>query len=179
MLMKETSCLVLIDVQGKLAEMVHDSDVLVKNIERLVQAAKIFDVPVIWLEQYPKGLGPTVASIAAHLEGQTPIEKMEFDACLNPEFMVRLNELDRKQVVVCGIESHICVFQTAAHLKELGYHVEAVVDAVSSRTAANKAIGLDKMKAYGVLPTSTESVIYELMKKAGTPEFKQVLPLIK
>lgn len=179
MINKDEACLVIVDVQGKLAEMVYDSERLLANIERLVQAVTIFNVPILWLEQYPKGLGKTSEQIAQHLTHQQPIEKIEFNACLNAQFTNALQQTARKQMIVCGIESHICVYQTAASLQQLGYEVEVVVDAVSSRTEANKMIGIDKMKAKGIAPTATESVIYELMARAGTPEFKQILPLIK
>lgn len=179
MLQKEQSALVIIDVQGKLATLMHETEEMVANVATLAQAMPILEVPIIWLEQYPKGLGPTDERVSQYLTDNTPISKTEFNACLNQDFMARVKELNITQFILCGIESHICVAQTATALRELGYHVEVVVDAVSSRTEQNKSIGIDKMKAVGALPTSTEGVIYELLQKAGTAQFKQILPLIK
>lgn len=179
MFSKEQSVFVLVDVQGKLAHMVHESDQLINNLERLINGLRILKIPIIWLEQYPQGLGPTTEIVAQHLSGLEPISKITFDACKNDPFMQAIQATERKQMIVAGIETHICVYQTATGLKLRGYDVQVVADAVSSRTLANRRIGLEKMKALGIYPTSVEMILYELMESADTEEFKRILNYIK
>lgn len=179
MLTKDQTVFVLVDVQGKLAKIVHESETLLDNLRKLIQGLQVLDIPILWLEQYPDGLGPTSEELSLLLEGQQPIAKMTFSAARNEEFMDALQSLNRKQVLIAGIETHICVYMTAAELAGKGYEVEVIEDAVSSRTAANKQIGLEKMKAAGVTGTCIETALYELIGEAGTDEFKKVLKLIK
>lgn len=174
----ENACLVVIDVQGKLAEIVKDSHTVKENIEKLVQGMQALDVPILWLEQNPSGLGGTSTEIARHMLGQ-PIEKITFSACRNEQFLAAVNDSGRTQFIITGIETHICVYQTARQLKEQGFEVEVVVDGVSSRSEANKAIGLAKMQALAILPTSTEMILYELLQSADHEKFKTILKLIK
>ena len=171
--------LVLVDVQGKLAEIVHQSEQVLQNIAKLIQGLQILDVPIIWLEQYPEGLGQTHEAIKKHLVDQQPISKMTFSACRTPDFIEKIETLNRSQILVAGIETHVCVYQTAAMLKELDYEVEVVADAVSSRTKQNNEIALSKMQHLGIAPTSVEMALYELMEAAGTETFKKVLKVIK
>ncbi|ARK20737.1 hydrolase [Sporosarcina sp. P26b] len=179
MLQTNQTVFVLVDVQGKLAQIVNESKELHDNLEKLIKGLQVLDVPILWLEQYPDGLGPTTESLSNLLEGQRPIAKMTFSAMGNEEFVNQLRKLGRKQVLIAGIETHICVYMTAADLVKQGYEVEVVVDAVTSRTEANKMIGLQKMKHLGVSGTSVETALYELLGEAGTDEFKQVLKVIK
>ncbi|PID24461.1 hydrolase [Sporosarcina sp. P7] len=179
MLQTDQTVFVLVDVQGKLAQIVNESQELHDNLEKLIKGLQVLDIPILWLEQYPDGLGPTSESLSNLLEGQHPISKMTFSAMGNEEFVKQLNELGRKQVLIAGIETHICVYMTAADLVKQGYEVEVVVDAVTSRTEANKMIGLQKMKHLGVSGTCVETALYELLGEAGTDEFKQVLKVIK
>ncbi|MGA3601327.1 hydrolase [Lysinibacillus agricola] len=174
----EEACLVVVDVQGKLATIVDESEAVIDNVSKLVQAMKALEVPILWLEQNPSRLGGTALNIAQHLQGQA-IAKMAFSACQEQEFVDALKASGRTQFIVTGIETHICVYQTARQLKEQGFEVEVVVDAVSSRTKANKELGLEKMKALGILPTSTEMILYELLQHADHPHFKTVLQLVK
>lgn len=174
----EEACLVVVDVQGKLATIVDESEAVIDNVSKLVQAMKALEVPILWLEQNPSRLGGTALNIAQHLQGQA-IAKMTFSACQEQEFVDALKASGRTQFIVTGIETHICVYQTARQLKEQGLEVEVVVDAVSSRTKANKELGLEKMKALGILPTSTEMILYELLQRADHPHFKTVLQLVK
>lgn len=174
----EEACLVVVDVQGKLATIVDESEAVIDNVSKLVQAMKALEVPILWLEQNPSRLGGTALNIAQHLQGQA-IAKMAFSACQEQEFVDALKASGRTQFIVTGIETHICVYQTARQLKEQGFEVEVVVDAVSSRTKANKELGLEKMKSLGVLPTSTEMILYELLQRADHPHFKTVLQLVK
>lgn len=179
MLQKDQTVFVLVDVQGKLAKIMQESEALHESIGKLIKGLQVLDVPVIWLEQYPEGLGPTSEELSALLEGQEPIAKMTFSAAGNDEFNRQLQATGRKQVLIAGIETHICVYMTASDLVKEGYEVEVVQDAVSSRTEANKKIGLEKMKGLGVSVTCVETALYELLGEAGTDEFKKVLKIIK
>lgn len=174
----EEACLVVVDIQGKLATIVDDSEVMIENVAKLVQAMKALEVPILWLEQNPSRLGGTALDIAQHLQGEA-IAKMAFSAWQEQEFIEAMKASGRSQFIVTGIETHICVYQTARQLKEQGFEVEVVADAVSSRTKANKEIGLEKMKALGILPTSVEMILYELLQRADHPHFKTVLQLVK
>lgn len=179
MLNKDQTLLVLVDVQGKLAQIVQNSEQMLTNMVKLIQGLQLLDIPVIWLEQYPEGLGETSEQLKKHLNKQEPIKKMTFSACRSPAFTDALEAYDRTQVLVAGIETHVCVYQTAALLKEQGYEVEVVAAAVSSRTSMNKEIGLNKMQHLGIAPTSVEMALYELMEEAGTETFKEMLKIIK
>lgn len=174
----EKACLVVVDVQGKLATIVDDSEMVIENVAKLVQAMQALEVPILWLEQNPSRLGGTALEIAQHLEGQ-PIPKMAFSACQEEAFVEAMKESGRTQFIVTGIETHICVYQSARQLKEQGFEVEVVVDAVSSRTKANKEMGLTKMHALGIYPTSTEMILYELLQRADHEHFKTILKLVK
>jgi nicotinamidase-related amidase len=179
MLSKEQALLVLVDVQGKLAKIVHDSESLIENLIKLIQGLRILRVPIIWVEQYPEGLGSTIEEVAQYLTGIKPIRKISFNACENETFVQAVKETGRQQLLVAGIETHICVYQTSIGLKKLGYEVQVVTDAVSSRTLANKEIGLEKMKSAGIAWTSVETVLFELMKIAEGDHFKQIIKLLK
>lgn len=179
MLKREKTVFVLVDVQGKLARIVHESALMMEKLEQLIKGLQKLGVPIIWLEQNPDRLGSTVEELSQHLTALMPISKISFSAWKNEEFRKKLKELDRNQIIVGGIETHICVYQTCAELKEEGYEVQIVEDGVSSRTLLNKQIGLEKMKALGILPTSVEMALYELMESAEIPEFREILKVIK
>jgi nicotinamidase-related amidase len=174
----EKACLVVVDVQGKLATIVDESKAVTQQVAKLVQAMQALEVPILWLEQNPNRLGGTSQEIAQHMQGQ-PIAKMAFSACREEVFQEAVKASGRTQFIITGIETHICVYQTARQLHEQGFEVEVVVDAVSSRTKENKDIGLAKMQALGILPTSTEMILYELLQKADHSQFKTVLQLVK
>jgi nicotinamidase-related amidase len=174
----ENACLVVIDIQGKLAKIVDESEEVIQNVAKLVQAMHALEVPVLWLEQIPSLLGGTSLEISKHMKGQ-PIVKKAFSAYNDEAFKEAIQASGRTQFILTGIEAHICVYQTARHLKEQGVEVEVVVDAVSSRTKANREIGLAKMQALGILPTSTEMILYELLQTADHPHFKTILKLVK
>ena len=175
---KECS-LVVIDVQGKLAQLMYDKDVLFKNIQILIKAAKILNIPVLWCQQCPKALGPTVPEISELLTDIKPINKMAFSCCGDEQFNIRLKELSRKQVLLCGIETHVCVYQTAVDLLGKGFSVDVIADAVSSRTKENKKVALKRMSAEGAKISSVEMVLFELLKTAEHPSFKEIARLIK
>lgn len=144
-----------------------------------MQCCKILNLPVFVTEQYPEGIGPTAAALSTGL-GQCPIiSKRTFSCCREPLFMKALEETGRNQIIIIGIETHVCVYQTAADLLQKGYKVQTVADAVGSRAIANKKIGLDRMQALGAEISSVESAIFELLETSACPEFKQILRLIK
>lgn len=178
MLMKDETVLVLIDVQGKLAQIVEDSEFVIENIVKVVKGANELQLPIIWLEQYPKGLGSTVQSIAQEIDGQ-PIEKMTFSAYLNEQFKNELEATGRKKVLIAGIEAHICVYQTTAHLILAGYEVEVLVDCVSSRTKLNREMGIQKMIQLGANVTSVEMALFEMQIEATGDTFKAISKIVK
>ena len=179
MLNTEQTLLLVIDVQGKLADLVWRSERLRDNVRILIEGMHILDVPVLATEQYPKGLGPTVEPIAGALRDATVIEKTSFSCCGEFNFEVKLNELHKTDIIVCGIETHVCVYQTARDLLNLGYNVHLVTDAVSSRTEDNWKLGIEKCKSLGAKMTGTEMALFEMLGKSGTEEFKAISKLVK
>lgn len=179
MLTTENCALVLVDVQGKLAQAMHNKESFLDNITRLVRGAQILELPILWNEQNPAGLGPTIPEIAALLPNQNPLSKLSFSCCGNEEFIKELESLKRQNMLVAGIEAHVCVYQTAADLVNLHYDVQVVADAVASRTAENKHIGLEKSKQAGAGLTSTETVLFELLKIAKGDKFKEIIKIVK
>src|SRR5690625_2238361 len=175
----DETALVIVDVQGKLAKIMHQSKEMLTNLERMIQGANVLDIPIIWLEQYPKGLGPTSDEVKQHLTNLSPIAKMTFSACNNDEFKEALEQLNCQSILLTGIESHICVYQTARDLLKEDYYVETVVDCISSRTVGNKEIGLEKMKQLGAHATSVEMALFDLMGSAEHPNFKEISKIIK
>ncbi|WOH38795.1 isochorismatase family protein [Thalassotalea fonticola] len=179
MLNKEETVFVLVDVQGNLAGLVHDKQTLFSNIQKLIKSVQVLNIPIIWVEQTPGAIGETIVQIASLLTELKPISKSTFSAVKNDEFLAALKKTDRKQVLVAGIESHVCVYQTAMDLHQQNYDVEIVADAVSSRTQSNKQIALLKMQNKGLTLTSTEMALFELIGDAQSKEFKQIIKIIK
>lgn len=179
MLNQNDCCLVIVDVQGKLAQLMHDKETLFKSIRILIQSAKILNIPILWCQQVPAALGATIPEIAELLTDNQPINKSCFSCCGCEEFNSKLENLGRKQVLLCGIETHVCVYQTAADLLAKNYKVDCVADAVSSRTPSNKDIGLKRIAAEGACISSTEMVLFEILKTADHPSFKQIAKLVK
>ncbi len=174
-----TTSLVVIDVQGKLAQIMHDKDVLFKNISILIKGAKALDIPITWCQQVPNALGPTVPEIAELLTGLEPIDKSAFSCCGCEAFNEAVNSLGRGQVILCGIETHVCVYQTAMDLQRKGYQVAVIADAVSSRTFENKHIALARMGNMGITVLSTEMVLFELLRTAEHEKFREIAKLVK
>jgi len=179
MLDTEKCCLVVVDVQGKLAQLMYDRDVLFKSIRILIKAAKVLHIPVIWCQQSPETLGVTVPEIAELLSDNSPINKSSFSCCGEEQFNSRLDSLARNQVLLCGIESHVCIYQTAVDLLGTGCDVSVIADAVSSRTPENKQIAVSRMEAEGVNISSTEMALFELLRDAKHPQFSQIAKLVK
>jgi nicotinamidase-related amidase len=178
MLDEKDCCLVVIDVQGKIADLMHEKEQLFKNLRILIQAANILDIPILWYEQKPEALGPTVPQIAELLTEYTPHPKTSFSCC-NERFYEMFELLDKDHVILCGIESHVCVYQTAADLMSSGYEVDVVADAISSRTAENKHIALERMRDDGANISCVEMTLFELLGSADHPKFREIAHLIK
>jgi nicotinamidase-related amidase len=175
----DKSVMLLVDVQGQLAQLMYDKDNVFGSLELMIKAMKILKVPILWMEQLPSKLGPTIGQLSCLLEGAAPIEKFSFSCCQEPEFMKQFKALDRHQVLLTGIESHICVHQTGVDLLEQGCRVQVAADCVSSRTKENKEIGLQRLVQSGGQITSVEMFLFELMQKAQGETFKQLVKLIK
>jgi nicotinamidase-related amidase len=175
----QNCCLVVVDVQGKLAQLMFDKQFLFKNIRILIEAAKILSIPILWCQQCPDALGPTVPEIAQLLTDNEPIDKSAFSCCGAGQFNIKLNELKRQQILLCGIETHVCIYQTSVDLLRKGFRVYIIADAVSSRTAENKQVAINRMAAEGVNISCTEMALFELLKTAEHPQFRQIAKLIK
>ncbi|MBN1343498.1 MAG: hydrolase [Phycisphaerae bacterium] len=172
--------LFVIDLQEKLLPAIHDADAVTEACRLMIRAAGVFELPMLLTEQYPKGLGPTVPPIMELLEpaGVKPIEKVLFTG-YTPEVRQALQSASRNQIVVVGIESHVCVQQTVLDLLRVDYKVWVCADAVGSRKPHDRDVSLDRMRQAGAFVTTTESVIFELTRQAGTDLFKKVLKIIK
>jgi nicotinamidase-related amidase len=171
--------LVVVDIQQRLLPAIFEKTRVLQNTLRLIQGARILQVPVFVTEQYRKGLGPTEPEVATAIPGFAPLEKVAFSACGAAGFVPALTQRKVSQTILCGIEAHVCVSQTCLDLLDKGFRVFVVADAVSSRTPENYRIGLDRMRAAGAVIVSTEMVLFELLEQAGTAEFKQILNLVK
>ncbi|MBN1219792.1 MAG: hydrolase [Anaerolineae bacterium] len=180
MLNTNNTVLVVIDVQGKLAQLMYQKEELFTNLAKIIQGVQVLEIPIIWTEQVPEKLGPTLPELIDLLTPiAAPMAKSSFSCYGHPPFVAALNSLDRKQVLLTGIETHVCVYQTALDLLEAGYEVQIVTDAVSSRTQANKLVGLERMKEAGASLTSTEMALFELLQVAEGPQFKQIARIVK
>ena len=172
-------CLVVVDVQGKLAQSMYGREGLFKNIQILIKAAKLLAIPTIWCQQCPGALGATVPQIAQLLTDNEPIDKASFSCCGQEQFNSKLNTLSRQQVLLCGIEAHVCIYQTAVDLHRKGYDVNVIADAVSSRTLENKQIAISRMAAQGVNISCVEMALFELLRTAEHAKFRAIAELIK
>ena len=179
MLEIERCCLVVVDIQGKLAQLMADKETLFQNARILIQAARILEIPILWCQQAPQALGPTVPQIAELLSGVEPIDKASFSCVGHEPFNIKLESLARKQVLLCGIETHVCIYQTVMDLLRRDFDVTVVADAVSSRTPENKQIALTRLAAEGAAVACTEMVLFELLKTAEHPQFKPIARLVK
>ena len=172
---RDRAALLIVDVQEGFRPAVLEFDRVAHNAGVLAQGARTLGMPVVVTEQYPKGLGATAPEVAEHVDGADPVEKTVFSAARAEGF--DLGPCD--QALLCGIESHVCVWQTAADLLAQGVEVHVARDAVSSRTEENRELGLDRMRAAGAVVSSVETALFELLGEAGGPEFKTIQRLIK
>jgi nicotinamidase-related amidase len=179
MLTAENTILVVIDIQERLFHAMHDKERLLQNTQKLLSGMRVLEIPVILTEQYPKGLGATLPELKQLLPDIQPIEKLSFSCCQEEPFRRELESRQRKQVLLAGIEAHVCVYQTAMELLGLGYEVQVVSDCVSSRDAGNKGVALAKVSSAGAGLTSTEMALFELLRAARGDKFKQISNIVK
>ena len=179
LLQRDQAVLVLIDVQERLHAEMSRRDEVASNLSKLAETAKVLGLPVVVTEHAAKAFGPTLETLRASLAPCEPLHKMVFSCFGSPEFRAKLESLGRRQVLVAGYETHVCVCQTALDAMAAGYRVHLIRDASSSRTEENHRVGLEKMSGAGAVPASTETVIFELLQRAGTDEFRALLPVIK
>jgi len=177
----EQCALIVVDMQEKLLPPIWEKERLVRNVQLLIRLAGILKIPALVSTQYAKGLGNTVPDIASMLPDSTPIDKLMFSCFGSDVFCTLLKRLpgQRTTVLLCGMETHICVMQTALGALRDGYLVHVAADAVSSRTELNWRIGLDRMRAAGAIVSSAEMLIYELLRSSGAPGFREMLPHLK
>ncbi len=178
---RSKAVLVVIDVQEKLCVAMKDSVLkqLVKNTGILLESAAELNIPVLVTEQYVKGLGPTLPELKEKAAAAPCFEKMAFSCCGSAEFVAALKATGRTQVIITGMETHVCVLQTVIELREAGLDVHVVKDAVMSRSKQNWEIAIQAMTLAGAIPTCTESAMFQLLKVAGTDEFKKLSKLVR
>lgn len=176
---KDDSALVIVDIQERLAVVMSEREKVIRNTLHLMEAAKLLQLPVIVTEQYPQGLGPTVSEIREALPSYEPIEKLTFSCCGEPGFMKALESTGKKKIILCGMETHVCVLQTCIGSLREGYTVHAASDAICSRSKENFKTGIQFMRDAGAVITGTETVLFQLLERAGTEEFKALTKRIK
>ena len=181
LLQADQCALLVVDIQEKLLPPIFNHDELVKNSQLLVRLATILEIPVVVTTQYARGLGATIPEIASLLSNLRTIDKLEFGCFGSNDFRTTLKSLpgNRNTVLICGMEAHICVMQTALGALNEGYLVHVATDAIGSRMRWNWDVGIDRMRAAGAVISTTEMMIYELLRCSGTGEFKAMLPFLK
>ena len=178
-LLREDCVAVAIDYQEKLVPVMHEKERLLQKSAMLLQGLGLLDVPVLETRQYPKGLGETVPEIVAAMKVPVTLDKMAFGCCDDEGFMAALRATGKKTVILCGIESHVCVLQTLIALKELGYTPVLVADCVSSRSPVDLKFALKRARDEGAVVTTAESLLFELLRVAGGDTFKAISKLVK
>lgn len=181
-LRREDTLLVVVDMQEPFLRGIHDRDRLVANVRLLIEATAVMQVPVIPTVQYAERMGGVVPEITQAFPDFSvcvPVEKMRFSCAEAQGFLDGIASFGRSQILLCGVETHICVSQTALDLASQGYQVHVAADAVSSRSLEKHKLGMERMRDSAVLPCASEAAVYELLRQAGTPEFKSILKLVR
>jgi nicotinamidase-related amidase len=178
-LSEDQALVVVIDIQGNLAQAMYEKEALFANAARIIAGAKVFGMPIVVTEQMPEKLGPTIPELTPLLTGTAPIRKESFSCCAVESFTAALKTAGRRQILIAGIETHICVYQTVMDLLRDHYEVHIIADAVSSRTARNRMLALQRLNREGAVITSTETILFELLKTAADPRFKDIFRLVK
>jgi nicotinamidase-related amidase len=176
---REQAQLLVVDMQDKLLPSIADQAAVTAQAERMIRAATILQLPITISEQYPRGLGQTVPAILAAAEGAARCEKTTFSFCADPACRTRIAAVQRPQVLIVGIEAHVCVLQTALDLLAMQLRPVVLADAVGSRRALDYSVALDGLRAAGVTITTVESAIFQLLHEAGTDLFKRMLPIVR
>ncbi len=179
MLKTDKAVLVIVDVQGRLATLMYNREEFFRNLVKMIKGAKVLGIPIIWNEQLPDKLGETIPEIRELLADMAPMVKSHFSCCGNQDFADKLESLGRRQVLLVGMETHVCVYQTARDLLRNDYKVHVVADAVSSRTEENSRIGIEAMKEAGAHVTTVEMALFEMLKIATGDQFKQIVQIVK
>jgi len=178
-ILRENSIGLVIDIQERLVPAMEENEVLVENCKKLIQGLQILGVPMLVTQQYTKGLGETIEDVKALFADFHYIEKKDFSCYEEPVFAEKLALSGAKNVIICGIESHVCVLQTALDLKEAGYTPVVVSDCISSRSFDNLDLAAERFRHEGIMMTSYESILFELTRSAGAPGFKEISKLVK
>jgi nicotinamidase-related amidase len=178
-IVKERTIGLVIDIQERLFPAMFENEELLKNCRILIQGLNTLGVPLLVTQQYTKGLGETIEEIKSEIAEFNPIEKKSFSCCDEPLFSEKIKELNAKNILICGIESHVCVLQTAVDLKEAGLNPIVVMDCVSSRTQKNIELAIERFRFEGILMVSAESILFELTRSAAATEFKAISKLVK
>jgi nicotinamidase-related amidase len=171
--------LVIVDVQERLASVMERRQQVEAAIGVLIRTARLHDIPIIVTQQYTRGLGPTVEALSSKLEGVDPVEKIHFSCCGEEPFTGALDALGRRKIILTGMEAHVCVLQTALDLIDAGYAVHLPWDAVCSRLDGNREVAMRFLERAGAVVTSSETAVFQILEKAGTPEFKEISSLLK
>lgn len=179
MLKADNAAFVVVDMQEKLFKAIKDKDDLLENMVKMVKGAKVLGLPIVVTEQNPKGLGPTLSPLTDELQGVEPVTKFSFSCCGEPRFMEEIKKLEGRTILIGGIETHVCVYQTVRDLVNLGFTVQVVADCVSSRTKFNRAMGEEKCKEVGATLTTVETALFEMLEVAEGAKFKQMLKVVK
>lgn len=173
------AALVIIDMQGRLAEVVDQSASITSETVRMIHGARLFELPLFWLEQIPDKLGHTTAAIAEALTGTEVISKHSFSAWREPVFAQRLRDCGRNQIILAGMESHVCVYQTGMDLLLAGYQVFTLTDCISARAPTNRQLGLRRLEQAGAVATSVEMALFELQGEAHGDRFRKMIQLVR
>jgi nicotinamidase-related amidase len=180
MLATDNTVFVCIDIQENLAKAMFDREGLVADTRKLISGLHALNIPMLWTEQNPERLGVTLPEIAELLPaGERPVSKMSFSCCGSEDFVCALKACRRSDVLLAGIETHICVLQTAMDLMGLGFRVQVAADCICSRTPENNAVGIERMRGLGVQITSVETALFELLRTASAPQFREIAKIIK
>jgi nicotinamidase-related amidase len=179
MLKSADALLLIIDVQEKLFRVIHGKEQLLSNLQKLAKGCRLLGVPALLTEQNPAGLGPTVPELAALMPEAEKVIKFSFSCCAEADFNERIKATGRRQILICGIESHICVYQTAMDLLAAGYEVQVVCDCVSSRLPDNKDLALRRLETEGAKLTGVEMALFELLRTAKSERFKGLSVIVK
>jgi nicotinamidase-related amidase len=178
-ILKQNIAVLVIDIQEKLFPAMAGKEELLANCLKLIKGLQILRIPLVVTQQYSKGLGETIPEIASQIQNFSFIEKRDFSCCGEPSVLSRIGELEAKNIIICGIESHVCVLQTALDLKESGFNPVIVMDAVSSRHPASIDLAKERFRYENIMMTSTESILFELTRSSAAPEFKAISILVK
>ncbi len=179
MLNTEEAVLVVVDVQGSLVDIVSRTELVLPNTLKIIRGCQALGLPILATAQVPEKLGPVLPEIKNALEGSEPISKSAFSALREPAFLTELAQTSRKQVLLTGIETHVCVFQTGLDMRDSGYEVYVLGDAVFSRTEENYQLGLARLHDAGAIVSSTEMALFELMRTSRHPAFRTISKLVK